>query len=101
MPIYDFKCPDCGAEKPNVFLKKGSQKTIFCSACGVGMKKLFSARIHAVVESTMDGRDRGKVVQEKNTALKKKYAGYAHEEQNIRKKITKLAQDRLRSEESK
>jgi hypothetical protein len=50
------------------------------------------------IDHIIDGEDRGKVVFEKNKKLKKMHAGYEHEEQNLRKSITKQVHAKIEKE---
>ena len=54
--------------------------------------------MHTNINHIVDGGDRGKVVSEKNKKLKKMYAGYEHEEQNLRKKITRQVNEKIAKE---
>ena len=42
MPIYEFKCPECG-ERTEVIQKISDAPASQCPKCGAEMKKLFSA----------------------------------------------------------
>ncbi|MFA5394964.1 MAG: hypothetical protein WC346_02990 [Methanogenium sp.] len=103
MPLYDFRCSKCPQRDIDVLLKADELSTHVrtCSVCGAQMIALFPTALHTKIDSTIDSRDRGKVVTEKNKKLKKRHAGYEHEEQNLRKKITKQVNEKIAKESRK
>jgi|GEM_PF-3272505 hypothetical protein len=50
------------------------------------------------VDSKWNGKDRGKVIQEKNEQLKRRHAGMEGESRNLREEITKKTQAMLKRE---
>jgi putative FmdB family regulatory protein len=68
MPLYDYGCPECGAEKEvqHTVSEIGKIK-IICDSCGNSMKKLLS--IPALIGFDEVGRSRGR--KEKEEASKK------------------------------
>lgn len=87
MPCYDFACTRCATVSENVVVTSSDQ-TVVCFVCGAPMERLFPTSFHTKIGVGLDGRNRGKVVQEKNERLKKMHAGYSGEEQNMRKEIS-------------
>ena len=100
MPIFDYKCPGCGAVKKDVFIDQTQMKRgvpdvfIVCYGCETVMKRKVPL-VHTKVGTSVDARDSGKVTREKNEKLKKRESGYRHEERNLREEITKKTKERL------
>lgn len=40
MPIFDFKCENCGIIKKDVYIKPTKKKRVLCPKCKKPMKKL-------------------------------------------------------------
>jgi hypothetical protein len=59
------------------------------------MLQKFPGTLHTKIGASLDSTDPGKVTRQKNEALKKKWSGYKHEEQNLRNKITSMVNNRL------
>lgn len=97
MPLYDFKCSKCEQRDIDVLVKAEEFDSYIrnCSACGAQMVKLFPTSVHTAVDHIVDSKDRSKIVTEKNKKLKKMHAGYEHEEQNLRKSITKKVKEKV------
>ena len=93
MPIFDFICPDCGIVLDNYYVRKSIPK---CKKCGKIMCQKFPMSVHTKIGSVVDSTDVGKRIKEKNTRLKKRESGYAHEEQNLRKKMNKMVEDKMK-----
>jgi hypothetical protein len=93
MPIFDFVCPDCDIALKNYCVRKTLPK---CSRCGKYMCKAFPLSVHTKIGSVVDSKDVGKRIKEKNDRLKKRESGYAHEEQNLRKKMNKMVEEKMR-----
>jgi DNA-directed RNA polymerase subunit RPC12/RpoP len=67
-----------------------------CPSCNVGVLiiKPYQNSHHVVVDGQWDSKDRSKVIQEKNTQLRERHAGYSYERQSIKEKTMKMAQER-------
>lgn len=94
MPCYDFKCSECGHIEKDV-LASSETTTQLCPKCSATMLRMLPNSTHTKVGASIDGKDPGRVTQEKNDQLKKKHSGYSHEQQSAREKITKHAQKAL------
>lgn len=87
MPIFDFKCPKCNTLRENVFVRSQREaEHMACRVCGTPLIKMIPL-VHSKVGISVDARDPGKVTKEKNEQLKKKHAGYKHEERHLRQDI--------------
>lgn len=95
MPIFDFKCKSCGTVERDILVSKQDPTPQLCTGCGDDMDKIFPKSVHTKVGTSVDGKDVGKVVQQKNEQLKKQYGGYSYEEQNMRKHVESMAIDRM------
>ena len=80
MPCYDFQCIKCLKIDENVLVAPNEAIGRVCSECGFLMIRLFPTAVHVSIDHIVDGKDKGKVVFEKNKKLKKMHAGYEHEE---------------------
>ena len=98
MPCYDFQCVKCLYIDENVVVDPKEKVDKVCKKCGFPMIRLFPTTVHTNIEHIVDGKDRGKVISEKNKKLKKMHAGYEHEEQNLRKSITKKVNEKISKE---
>jgi hypothetical protein len=58
------------------------------------MQRLTPSCIHTKIGPSIDSRDVGKGVKRKNEQLKKKWAGYERDEQNLRKEITRRTREK-------
>ncbi len=47
MPIYEYKCPDCGEVFDRV-QPMDAEKTCACQTCGATAKRIFSSRVAIV-----------------------------------------------------
>lgn len=68
-----------------------------CPTCKEGTLVLPSPTYsshHVVIDGKWDGKDRTKVITEKNDQLRKKFAGYSHEQKSIKERVTKMAQEK-------
>lgn len=56
MPIYDFKCPSCGAVRLDIYLPRASEPNPVC-ACHAEMQRTHIAgqKAHAVVADSIPG----------------------------------------------
>ncbi len=99
MGIYRFKCTNISCNKYNEVVEKyvfSSSTAVFCELCNEPLLKMFPLSFHVKgAGREIDGKDLGKVTQEKNEKLKQKWSGYSYEEQNLRKKINKMAEERI------
>jgi hypothetical protein len=98
MPCYDFQCVNCLKINKNVIVNSQEKIDRVCTECEFPMTRLFPTIVHTNINHIMDSKDRGKVVSEKNAKLKKLHAGYEHEEQNMRKSITKQVNEKRAKE---
>jgi len=99
MPLYSYKCINPSCTSYNAIVEKiqgvNTRELLICEQCQVPLQRTFPKSLHVVgVGKEKDGKDLGKVTKEKNESLKKKWAGYSYEEQNIRKKVTKMAEEK-------
>jgi hypothetical protein len=51
--------------------------------------------VHSKIGISVDGKDRGKVVKEKNEQLKRREAGYSHETKALKRDIEKRTQEKI------
>jgi hypothetical protein len=104
MALQTCKCINSSCSEYNIqkemVLKSG--EIPYCKVCQSPLSILFPCFLHVKTNNKeVDGRDRGKVTQEKNEALKKKHSGYSYEEQNLRTKMTKMADKIIKDKEAK
>jgi putative FmdB family regulatory protein len=95
MPFYDYFCANCGATEENMYTKLDDESFV-CSRCRHTMTRKFPTKVHTKVDTTIDSKDVGKIISEKNAQLKVRESGYKHEEQNLREKITKQVQEKTK-----
>jgi predicted nucleic acid-binding Zn ribbon protein len=93
MPTYTYDCNTCNESSKHFVSHKDVQ--LNCATCGDVMVRNFPLGVHTVVGSQLDSKDVGKVIQQKNDILKKKWSGYKREEQSIREKMAKLVNDKV------
>lgn len=101
MPLFNFVCKNKECDKYDVTVSKimfGEITVPECEVCHSKMQQRISRTTHTIVGRTQNGRDPGKVIEEKNSSLKRKWSGYSHEEQNIRKDVTARAEEKLSQE---
>jgi predicted nucleic acid-binding Zn ribbon protein len=95
MPLYNFKCFNINCELYNtdkLICVSNKDNELICEKCGEALHRVFPTSTHIVsVGGSKDGKDIGKVNKEKNDSLKKKWSGYSYEEQNLRNKVTQMA----------
>ncbi len=100
MPLYRFKCVNTACKQYNEITERyvfNPSDIVKCDICNKNLLKIFPLSFHVKgVEREVDGKDLGKVTQEKNEKLKQKWSGYSYEEQNLRKKVNKMAEERLK-----
>jgi hypothetical protein len=68
-----------------------------CPACEDGKLQVIHTQHSApnfVLDGSWNGKDRSKVIKEKNEQLKRRNAGYSHEQQSIKEKTTKALQEK-------
>jgi len=99
MPLYSYKCINPSCKEYSIIVEKIQgvhiHGILLCEQCQGPLQRTFSKSLHVVgVGKEKDGKDLGKVTKEKNESLKKKWSGYSYEEQNIRKKVTKMAEEK-------
>jgi len=99
MPLYSYKCINPSCKEYDIIVEKIQgvhiHGILLCEQCQGLLQRSFPKSLHVVgVGKEKDGKDLGKVTKEKNESLKKKWAGYSYEEQNIRKKVTKMAEEK-------
>jgi len=97
--IYNYKCTETNCTKYNEVIERfsfNSSEIMYCNICKVKLLRLFPSKVHVKGKGReVNGKDLGKVTQEKNENLKKKWGGYSYEEQNLRKKINKMTEERV------
>lgn len=93
MPLYTYTCPHCGHVDDNVVVSvsKRDEKRL-CKQCEKEMERNFPLSAHTVVEGSVDSKDVGAVIKQKNEALKAREAGYSHESKNVRRDIESKTQ---------
>ena len=98
MAIYNYKCKNKECSEYNKIIEKyifNLTEILFCKNCNKELTKIFPLNVHVKgVGKEVDGKDLGKVTQEKNERLKKKWSGYSYEEQNLRSKINKMVEEK-------
>lgn len=98
MAICKYKCENEKCSEYNNVIERyvfGSNQVLFCETCDERLMKIFPLSVHIKgVGHEVDGKDLGKVTQEKNEKLKKKWSGYSYEEDNLRSKITKMVEEK-------
>jgi putative FmdB family regulatory protein len=96
MPLYDFKCDNCGHKEEDVF-RHSSQldDPEICKSCNTIMRRLFPKGTHSVIDGKMDHTSIGKKIKEKNEQVKAKFAGYSYEQASIKEKVTKMVNDKI------
>ena len=96
MPLYDFTCTRCGHEEYNVYKSGPDILETLCPRCYSNMKRMFPTTVHIGVDTSFDGTDGGKSVQEKNEQLKKKWAGYESDSKSLRTKIEEKVKENVK-----
>ena len=95
MPCYDFICPQ-GHKDEDVFITRQQLTDVrVCVQCQQPMKREFPRSLHTRVGTSVDSKDSGSVIREKNEKLKAMFAGYGHEQESIREKVTRYAQEKV------
>jgi len=99
MPIYTYKCNNTNCKeflKPHEHHVINPSHLVHCELCGDVLERMFPLSVHITsYNGEKDGRDMGKVTKEKNESLKKKWSGYSYEDQNLRKKINKMVEEKI------
>ena len=95
MPCYDFKCTVCTKVRQDVYISGVETPELFCDTCKGKMEKMFPLATHTRIGKSLDGKDAGKVTQEKNELLRKRWAGYAREQQSLQKKLSERGQEKI------
>ena len=98
MPLYDYECINCGHEVSHNVRSADRDDVMDCSECSAPLNRLFPAKVHTKIGSSVDSMDAGKVTQEKNEKLKKKWSGYKGEEQNLRSQLTAMANEKVKNQ---
>lgn len=100
MAVYNYKCLNVSCNSYNKIVEHfvyNPSTTVYCKHCNSPLKRQFPFSVNVIgVEKEKNGNDLGKVIKEKNESLKRKWSGYSYEEQNLRKKITKITEDKLK-----
>lgn len=94
MPLFRFRC-ECKHEGVEFLNSVNDIKEVKCSECGRVMERCVSHSIHTKVGSSIDSKDSGNVTKQKNTHLKRMWAGYSHEAQSLKEKISKMADEKI------
>ena len=100
MPVHIFECNnrECSLYSVSfeLYIKNNSIEPL-CEECNSVLYRKFPVQLHVKDSGkNIDGKDIGKVTQEKNESLKKKHSGYQYEEQNLRQKMTQVAEEKLK-----
>ena len=91
------KCDSCEeeVEAPVSYFSEVGNK---CPSCEGGILKVqhFTRNDapHFILDGSWDGKDRSKIIMEKNRQLKDRNAGYSHEQQSIKEKTTRALQEK-------
>ncbi len=97
-PLVTRMCENCGTFFESTF--RYFEKHSDCPNCEPGCKLVpFSNKNtapHVFIDGSWDGVPVGKKIQEKNEQLKRKYAGYSHEQKSMREEITRVTQEKLK-----
>jgi len=101
MPLYDYECTNCGHEASHTVPSSSRDDVMPCSECSAPLNRLFPTNTHTKIGSSVDSMDAGKVTQEKNEKLKKKWSGYKGEEQNLRSQLTAMANEKIENQGNK
>lgn len=96
MPLYDYKCAKCDNIEVDFFVKRSSDPGPDCVHCGEPMKRLAASTIHTKIGASVDSKDVGKRIKQKNEQLKKKWSGYQRDDQNLRREITKMTDEKMK-----
>lgn len=94
MPLIDVKCKQCGSVVKDYYVTNTGM-SVECPVCAGEMEKLISRGVHNQIDTSVDGVDIGKNIQEKNEQLKKIHAGYSYEEAALRERTEKFVQDKM------
>lgn len=104
MPLYRYRCSNSNCKHYDAdieYFVKNINDEIICKECSTALIRQFPQVLHAKdIKGSLDNKDLGKVTQEKNEALKKRWSGYSYEEQNVRKAVSKMAEDKIKKEHS-
>ena len=90
------KCNSCGEEveaPPSYFIER-DHRCISCPGILVIPDTDKQTAPHFVLDGSWDGKDRSRIIKEKNEQLKRKNSGYEHEQQSIKEKTTKALQEK-------
>ncbi len=91
------KCDKCKeeVEAPPSYFSENNDK---CPCCVDGVLRvqhfIRNDAPHFVLDGSWDGKDRSKIIMEKNKQLRDRNAGYSHEQQSIKEKTTKALQEK-------
>lgn len=89
MALFSFVCENTKCDNYEKIVKriiKGLSEKQYCSLCGEELRKIFN--FQGRIDMKKGTRDVGKIIQEKNESLKKKWTSYSYEQQSLREKIT-------------
>lgn len=99
MPTYTYKCVNTECKIYNNRIDHhvcNPSEILYCDHCKKPLQRLFPFSVHVVgVGREKDGKDLGKVTQEKNGKLKEMWSGYSYEQQSIREKVSKQTNEIL------
>jgi len=89
-------CDTCGeiVEAPPSYFNSIEHK---CPSCEDGILcniDIIHTAPNFVLDGSWNGKDRSKIIMEKNEQLKRKNAGYSYEQKSIKEKTTKALQDK-------
>lgn len=100
MPLIDLRCTGCGTVTTDYYISD-PLVAVPCPACGLTTVRLLSRNVHSQIDTSIDGADVGKNVQEKNEQLKKIHGAYSYDEANLKERTQKFIEDKMQSNPSK
>lgn len=97
MAVYNFictnkECTEYEIKYSHVQFSKADVKT--CSQCGDTLTRVFPTSVNVKSSIEINNQPVGKVIEEKNTKLKNMWGAYSHEQQSLKDKIHKMAEER-------
>jgi hypothetical protein len=105
MASYTYKCLNTECRFYNLGINHityNPSEIMYCEHCKKPLQRQFPLNVHITgIDGSKDGKDLGKVTQEKNESLKKKFEGYSYEQQSIRDKVSKMANEKIQKEGNK
>uniref|UniRef100_A0A7C3SMQ1 Uncharacterized protein n=1 Tax=Dictyoglomus turgidum TaxID=513050 RepID=A0A7C3SMQ1_9BACT len=98
MPVFSYKCINVDCSNYEVIVKRVSFKFSsdeVCEICKKPLKKVYNFFNVSVKSSNSDSvTNIGKIIEEKNNSLKKKWEAYSYEQKSLREKISEKLKER-------